>query len=273
MFLIKQKSLIMIIVDNYKELERFVDMFKNKVIDLLIVVGPEGVSKSYTIQQVMRNTKHLNINTHLTPLEAYSLMYEYNGQPIICDDIDALLKNSKIISLFKQCGETLSIKRLNWNSTQKIVEVPREFTTTSNLLIICNNLPHLDENKRALYSRGFVINFKPSKDEIKKKLISISKNKEVLEFLLKYLPNYDINLRHLIKGTAIYNYDKNLWKDILLKEINVNLESEKMNDILNSNLPNNKKVLEISRLRKCGIRNAQIILKKRRKGSQDMGGG
>jgi len=212
------------LVTTYSELGEFVDMFAKQYIDLLIVKGDPGLGKTHTIRNIMKNYNHVYINTHITPLSAYILLYNNRDRPVIIDDIDALLNNEKLVSLLKQAGETVKEKTLQWHSTKLPEEIEPEFKTRSNLLIVCNDI---NTKRVALFDRGFQIEFRPSKEEVLRKLeeiteiIDLEGKYDVLNLIKKF---YDfsekVNLRTLIKGFQLRRYG-NSWENKLLREMNI----------------------------------------------------
>lgn len=219
-------------VETYDELEEFIDMFREQAIDLLVVKGPGGTGKTYATKQKMDEVRSLYINTHVTPLEAFKKLYIYRDSPIIVDDIRNLISNSKLLSLFKQTGETTDEKHLQWNSTTNKLdreEFDDSFDTRSNLMIITNSLKtNGDLGKEAFIDRGFCVHFSPVKDEVLAKMEEIldksevKDKKEVHEFIKE---NYDIaenvNLRTLVKGLQLKEYGAD-WKDILERDMDIN---------------------------------------------------
>lgn len=227
-------------INSFGELEDFIEMFREKEVDFMALKGNPGTGKSHMVKEIidvgepgerMGEEEALYINTHLTPLQAYKLLFEYRDDPIIIDDIETLVKNLKLRSLFKQVGETQKRKWLQWQSTTtKLDNTPRNFSTTSNLLIISNEFSSNVVNKRALLDRGFLLEFKPVKSELVEKMremvesSNIKGGKDVLDFLLEFFDVSDkINLRTLYKGLKLKKWGKD-WKSRILRMLNVKKE-------------------------------------------------
>lgn len=213
-------------VTTYARLEKYVDMFESGELDLLVITGRPGVGKTYTIRETIKQTGGWYVNVHLTPLEAYNQMYRYKGKPIVVDDVDALTRNKKMVSLLKQAGDSYSKKKLSWTSTSDKLEAPLEFETESNLCIIANELETRGLNEEALEDRGFIVDFWPTKQELVDRMylvmenyegLSVEKKQEVLDFLLSHMRlSTDANLRTLVKGFQLRRFGDPDWRDELL---------------------------------------------------------
>src|SRR3989344_1491093 len=130
-----------ITVRTYKELEFYIQMFRDGNCDLLIIESRGGLGKSSSVDKVMEQARHLKVSAHVTPLQFYILGYEYKDCPIVLDDVDSLIINKDNIALLKQFAETKQVKEIMWNTTSQILidtEIPQKYETKSRALIICN---------------------------------------------------------------------------------------------------------------------------------------
>lgn len=223
-------------VTTYEELEDLVSMWLNGGTDLLLVRGRPGTGKTYAARRVVEENDVLYLNTYTTPLALYKRLHEHRDQPIIIDDIDTLLDNKRLLSLLKQTGDTYSEKRLAWHSTtEKLGDVPQEFTTTSNVCIVCNELRarKLNMSERALEQRAWVLDFEPSWHETVERMnaivesygrldLSRREREEVMTFLVSSREKADpskLNLRTLVKGFEVRDWDESTWHTRLRREI------------------------------------------------------
>lgn len=227
-------------VETYDELGKFIRMFREHYTDLLIVRGPPGTGKSYTTKKVFEDKSRLYINSHLTPMEAYKLLYDNQDYPIIIDDIDNLTGNSQLVSMFKQCGETETEKELQWNSTTHELDgYESSFTTKSNLMIIANKINTKDVNNMALLDRGFHISFKPIDEEIIDKMgvitdktDDVEDKEEVFDFVKDKLSVSEFgNLRSLVKAFQLKKFTED-WRNIISREMNVSKDLIEARELL-----------------------------------------
>ena len=66
-----------ITVRTYKELEFYIQMFRDGNCDLLIIESRGGLGKSSSVDKVMEQARHLKVSAHVTPLQFFILGYEY----------------------------------------------------------------------------------------------------------------------------------------------------------------------------------------------------
>lgn len=225
------------IVKTYSELAFFVNMFKNRNSDLMILESKGGTGKSKLVQDVMSETPHLRILSHITPLQLFILGYKYRDVPIVIDDVDGLLNNDQTVSLLKMFCETSKIKEIAWFTTHNLLTsqgIPQKFETSSKVIILTNDFKQLSKKIGALKDRGWHIKFQPTDSEILSKIkeimpafsdINYQEKSEVFNLIEKYSRFCDFSLRTFVKGVNLYKECKNKnvsWKNLLLKEMGIN---------------------------------------------------
>jgi len=242
-----------ITVTTYKELEFYVQMFKDGNSDLLILESSGGLGKSTTVDGVMESKRHLKILSHTTPLKLYIMGFLYQNCPVIFDDLDTLIQNKQNVALLKQFSETQKIKEINWFTTSKILqslEIPEKYETKSKVMIICNSFDLINKNVSSLTDRGFHIRFKPNKEEILAKIREIAVNykdeadtEEIIQLIEKYGKFSKISLRTLIKGIFLWKQDKDNFRDRLLQEMEINPKLVLLDKLIRE-YPNDKERLK-----------------------------
>lgn len=226
------------IVRTYKELEFFLEMFKNGNSELLIIESRGGLGKSRLTEEVLQEISSIKIVSHITPLQLYILGYKFKNLPLIIDDCDGLLYNDQNISLLKMFCETRETKRVSWLSTSGILKeqgAPLSYETKSKVLILTNDFQKLTKNLGALSDRGWHILFEPTDEEILNRIkeikgfcsfdLSIEEVDEVYGLIEQYSSFGKFSLRTFVKGLALYKQCKNNetnWKEILLQEMKIN---------------------------------------------------
>jgi hypothetical protein len=238
MFINKLELHYIMIIRTYRELSFYVEMFKHNNIDLLILEGVGGLSKSRIVEDSMKEREYLKIVSHVTPLKLYLLGFEHLNQPIIFDDCDCLLQNDSNVALLKMFCDTSETKEINWFTTASRLDdegVPSHYETRSKVIIICNDFNNITQKVSSLKDRGWHLEFKPSNEEILAKMrellpvvhneLSIEEKKEVYGVIEKYVNVAEISLRTFIKGLSLYKECKNRemdWRVILLSSIELN---------------------------------------------------
>jgi len=238
------------IIRTYKELEFYVQMFKNRNADLLILESSGGLGKTQLVEELMKETEYTKIVAHVTPLRLYTYCYENRDKPIVLDDVDSLLQDDNNIALLKMLCETSDTKEICWFSTTDILDkqgIPERYETKSRVIIICNNFKELSDKISAIKDRGWHLEFKPTDEEILNKMAEI-KNKvypempmvekdEVYTLIKKYAKFCDITLRTFIKGLALFkecNNGRHLdWQSRLLESLDINQKLILLDNLLN----------------------------------------
>lgn len=212
----------------YTELKEYISLFYRQEIDLLVITGKGGYGKTYEAKTAAP-PESLYLGGHITPLAMYKRLYYYRDSPVVLDDIDKLTKDPRIRSIIKQTGDTYSTKTVQWGTTSnKLDGVPKEFSTTSNIMIIANDLSVKGLSEKALLSRGFVIEFEPTHHELLKRMQIVAKHyeledtkkHEVLRFVTSRVSTArEANLRTLVKGFQLRAGTPHTWRSKLLREL------------------------------------------------------
>lgn len=236
-------------VQTYDEFEDLVDMWVNGGTDFLLLRGRSGTGKTYAAREVVEDHGVLYVNTYTTPLALYKLLYEYRDAPIVIDDIEVLLDNKRLLSLLKQTGDTYAEKRLAWHSTtEKLDDTPQEFTTKSNVCIVCNELRarSLNMSEKALEDRALVVDFDPSWPALLDRMrmvarrydrvdLSREEREAVLHRLVELKDGADpskLNLRTLVKGFELLAWDGDEWEQRLEREVAMDDRQALVRDLL-----------------------------------------
>lgn len=227
------------IIRTYEQLRFYVEMFKNGNADLLILEGVGGLSKSRTVEEVMKDKEYLKIVSHVSPMKLFILGFQYRDRPLIFDDCDNLLQNESCLSLLKMFCQTDEVKEIQWATTSVKLDqegIPEKYETRSKVIIICNRFNELTEKISALRDRSWFVEFRPSNEEILAKMkeilplvhseLTIEEKTEVFEVIEKYVNvAEEVSLRTFIKGLSLFKECKSKgidWRDILLSSIELN---------------------------------------------------
>lgn len=229
-----------------------------------------GLGKSHLLKETTKED-FLELSSHLTPLALYRELFHYSKERnfkninLLIDDCDGLETNSLMVSLLKRVSESEKKITMHYHSSSIIKEGLPETYDLENvkITIICNSFKELYNNKmniKALSDRFVCFLFNPDSKEIFKYLESWGEDIQALNFLKKYF-NYSSNfsLRSYLHLIALKKYVKD-WEDIMKKDLCI----DEVEYVLNSNIKDSEKVLKISEIRGCSIRNAQYLLQKRK---------
>ncbi len=158
-------------ITTYRQLENFVRAFASGHMNLLILVGAPGLAKSRTIRATLGQDVCW-IEGNATPFGMYEKLYRYRDRFVVIDDVDSLYADRNGIRLLKCLCQTEEEKPLAWHSAARSLErdgIPREFVTTSRVVIISNDWRTLNRNVAALQDRGHVLLFEPTLEEVHRK--------------------------------------------------------------------------------------------------------
>lgn len=155
-------------VTTYAKLESYVSAFAQGHLNLVILVGAAGLAKSRTVRAALGN--HVCwIEGNATPFGMYEKLYRQRNQFVVIDDVDSLYADRSGVRLLKCLCQTEMEKTVAWHSDARQLEkhgIPREFTTRSRVVIICNDWKTLNKNVAAVQDRGHVLNFQPGAAEV-----------------------------------------------------------------------------------------------------------
>jgi hypothetical protein len=162
-------------------------LYLQKDLHALMVIGPGGLGKSYSVGQALRKQKinHHIISGHITPLELYKDLLKYKDDyTVVFDDCDSLFLDNKFYSIFKTAlAPNASGKReIAWKSTARAtINVPESFIFDSKIIFILNRIP--DSAKFSpIANRTITAHYNLSNDELIEKALEIAKQKSrVLE--------------------------------------------------------------------------------------------
>lgn len=107
-----------------------------------------------------------------SPVEIYKSLYLYRDKLIVIDDVDKALTQPEMVSLLKAVCNRQRDGRPNlveWRKQNTVMEregIKKSFYTTSHVCIIANQLPPLDPDLEGMLSRGMLVEFDPSVEEV-----------------------------------------------------------------------------------------------------------
>jgi hypothetical protein len=107
-------------------------------LNLLILVGEAGVAKTRTVRAVLGSSACW-IEGNVTPFGMYEKLYRHRDNFVVIDDVDSLYADKAGIRLLKCLCQTEDEKAVAWHTAARALEkhgIPREFTTTSRVIII-----------------------------------------------------------------------------------------------------------------------------------------
>lgn len=121
----------------------------------LVVVGPGGLGKSYSVEQGLREGGYpfVVVNGHMTALALYQRLYKHRdrGAPLlVLEDIEHIFSSPPVLGLLRAAtwGPRVEagwrVRHVCWDSTSARLEelgLPRQFEFNSGLIMVGNTIP------------------------------------------------------------------------------------------------------------------------------------
>jgi hypothetical protein len=117
----------------------------------LIVSGPAGLGKSFTIEKRLaewdpNELNHTIVKGYVRATGLVKLLYQYReaGQVIVFDDADAIFFDDVSLNLLKAVCDTTERRRVSWLSEGKLIDdesselIPRSFDFNGSIVFITN---------------------------------------------------------------------------------------------------------------------------------------
>lgn len=117
----------------------------------LIVSGPAGLGKSYTVEKALQNwdpneVNHTIVKGYVRATGLVKLLYQYreHGQVVVFDDADSIFFDDVSLNLLKAVCDTTERRRVSWLSEGKLVDeetadlIPRSFDFNGTVIFISN---------------------------------------------------------------------------------------------------------------------------------------
>lgn len=216
----------------------------------LIVSGPPGLGKSFTVEQELRDwdpneRNHTIIKGYVKATGLYKLLWQYKnkGQVIVFDDADSVFFDDTSLNLIKAICDTNDIRRVSYLAEGGLVDeetasrIPKQFEFNGTVIFITNYdfdmmidrghklAPHL----QALVSRSHYIDLtlKTARDYIIRikqvinnglldnKGLNKQEQKDCIDFIENNKEKLrELSLRIALKIAAIRKSNKPNWKSI-----------------------------------------------------------
>jgi hypothetical protein len=204
----------------YARLEEYLGAFARGHFHLLILVGSAGLAKSRLVRSVL-DDKACWITGNATPFGMFTKLYRHRDQFVVIDDVDALYADRSGVRLLKCLCQTEEQKVVAWHSDARSLErqaIPREFTTKSRVIIICNDWKTLNKNVAALQDRGHVMLFEPNAAEVHAQAGKWFDDREIFEWFAENLHRIrEPSLRHYERAKELKAANMD-WKAVLSSE-------------------------------------------------------
>jgi len=169
----------------------------------LIVSGPAGLGKSFTIEKRLtewdpNELNHIIVKGYVRATGLVKLLYQYRneGQVIVFDDADSIFFDDVSLNLLKAVCDTTERRRVSWLSEGKLVDeetavlIPRSFDFKGTIIFISN----MDFD--AMIDRGH---------KLAPHLSALVSRSHYIDLCLKSRRDYLVRIRQVIKQGLLSN--------------------------------------------------------------------
>lgn len=232
------------IKSRFEILETLVDDVVEGDITSLIVSGPPGLGKSFTVESKMKSVDNVRIvKGHSSAKALYELLFEYKeaGSIVVFDDCDSIFTDERALNLLKTALDTTEERVLSWLTSgpfggENPSEVPSSYVFEGSVVFITNLdfdgmiarqnkiAKHLEAIvSRAHYidlmmkgTRDYVIRIKQVVRESKMlRALTTEEAKDVINFIENnVLTLREISLRTALKVATLRKSGKENWEHV-----------------------------------------------------------
>ncbi|QDT24382.1 hypothetical protein [Gimesia chilikensis] len=143
----------------------------------LFVFGAQGgLGKSRTILQILdqENIEPVLINSHVTPLAFYSILFRYRSEEVIfMDDVDSAFSSMAHLGLLRSALWG-SPRVVTYGSSQLPSDLPSSFETTARFIFAANVIPKKNDAFKAVLSRCDIFELSATNEEVVDLMRSVS---------------------------------------------------------------------------------------------------
>lgn len=224
-------------IDKYKGLEKYIESFSQKKMNLVTLVSRAGLGKTFIVENALIEFAPLILNSHVTPMRFYQLIYERTMEEsdvlIMIDEAEIMFSNPKLVTMLKILCDSKEEKTIKYSTTSPLLkDYPQEFETKAKVILLLNKLNPEDPHIKAVMSRGHSINFNPDDMEIYKYLKSWAGDEEILDFIKVFSPfSKNLNLRSFVLAIESKNSDLD-WKNEMIHNLDIDPRLFKIKELL-----------------------------------------
>ena len=193
--------------ERFAFVEQMVGMVAKKTIASTIITGQGGLGKTHTVLKALKSFG-MQDTTDLTQFEVgarintpkayriikgfstakglYRTLFEGNGQVLVFDDCDSVLKDPVALNLLKGALDSYGDRWISWNADFKDDDLPKSFKFTGAIVFISNM--DLDRVDQAVKSRAMCVDLSMTTEQKVERMEALVIDKE-------FLPEFDIKFK------------------------------------------------------------------------------
>ena len=193
--------------ERFAFVEQMVGMVAKKTIASTIITGQGGLGKTHTVLKALKSFG-MQDTTDLTQFEVgarintpkayriikgfstakglYRTLFEGNGQVLVFDDCDSVLKDPVALNLLKGALDSYGDRWISWNADFKDDDLPKSFKFTGAIVFISNM--DLDRVDQAVKTRAMCVDLSMTTEQKVERMEALVIDKE-------FLPEFDIKFK------------------------------------------------------------------------------
>lgn len=187
------------ITERFGFVEQMVSMIAGRSMASAIVSGPGGLGKTHTVlQSLLRagltdttDLASFEVGTRISPSQSfriikgfstakglYRTLYENNGQTLVFDDCDSVLRDPVALNILKGALDSYSDRWISWNADLKDDDLERSFKFTGSIIFITNkNLMDIDQ---AIRTRCMCVDLSMTTEQKLERMTQIASSAEFM---------------------------------------------------------------------------------------------
>lgn len=221
----------------------------------LFCVSNGGWGKSFSVIQTLAKEKqeYVLINTHISPVALFELLYNNSDKVILFEDCEKILENEVIISILRSAlwsaltdSQGEMIRNITFHSAwENAKHLPKSFIFKGKIILLANKMPK-DSRTEALLSRVLFYDLHFSIQDIQKMFVVMAKKGykdldsskclEIVEKLQKKVgvEIKNLNLRLFHKAVELYRYNSNTWENSLNSFLDIDEDLKLVGELIRS---------------------------------------
>jgi hypothetical protein len=158
----------------FEFVQQMVTMVGKKTIASAIITGQGGLGKTHTVLKSLKaqglidttdlaafeegykfnsSKSYRVVKGYSTAKGLYRTLFEGNGQVLVFDDCDSVLKDPVALNLLKGALDSYGERWISWNADMKDEDLPRSFKFTGSIVFISNmDADRIDQAVKTIFS-------------------------------------------------------------------------------------------------------------------------
>jgi hypothetical protein len=229
----------------FEFVQQMVTMVGKKTIASAIITGQGGLGKTHTVLKSLKaqglidttdlaafeegykfnsSKSYRVVKGYSTAKGLYRTLFEGNGQVLVFDDCDSVLKDPVALNLLKGALDSYGERWISWNADMKDEDLPRSFKFTGSIVFISNM--DADRIDQAVKTRAMCVDLSMTQMQKLERMEVIMKEDE---FLPEYSIGFKLDALNLLKEVA-HTVD-NLSLRSLIAVTKIRAENENWKDL------------------------------------------